>query len=66
MHGEFQVSDAVASQHDAFAVFQLVSDRISLADALNYLQMTLEQVRPHVAEWNRIHDQLPAKQIILE
>lgn len=62
MHSEFTVTLGTAKKHDAFAVFQLVSDKITLTEALKYLRMSVEDVRPFVADWNR----LSAKQIILE
>ena len=62
MHEEFTLLDEAERHNAAFAVFQLVSDKITLIQALGYLDKSIDDVRPFVAEWNR----LSTKQIHIE
>lgn len=54
MHHEFTLSDGAQRRHDAFAVFQLVSDKITLDQALSYLQLSFDEVRAFIADWNAL------------
>jgi len=63
-HGEFTISVDTQRQHDAFALFQLVGAGMPVEQALTTLSLTLDQVRPFLAQWNQ--NALPAKQVILE
>ena len=54
MHEEFSIDLETEKKHTAFAVFELVSDRIGLLDACKMMKLTIEHVRPFVAEWNML------------
>ena len=62
MHSEFTTSEATQQKHQAYAVFSLIRAGASLANAMDGMGLTIEQLRSYLPEWNT----LSSKQIDLE
>ncbi|MBO0947306.1 hypothetical protein [Fibrella forsythiae] len=62
MHSEFTVTEVTEMKHKAFALFKMISLGYTQAEALEQMELSADQVRPHLAAYNKS----ATKQVVFE